>query len=202
MWRKYFGAQATIIGADLDPRCKLYEEEGIHVETLDQSDPDMLEQLVNKYGDFDIIIDDGSHRCDHQMVSLLFLWPALNPGGVYLVEDTHTSYRSAYQGGVRARTSFVEFAKDRVDDINAFWSLDTESLQVNRFTKEMLAVSFFDSMVVFEKRITEAKEPVRLLVGTPSRELVNVVMQQYADTPDQIKALWGEEMWARLKRKA
>ena len=35
----------------------------------------------------DVIIDDGSHRPDHQQISLSALFPSLVSGGLYFIED-------------------------------------------------------------------------------------------------------------------
>jgi len=39
-------------------------------------------------GAFDIIIDDGSHRVEHQLASFDFLFPTMSDHGIYVVEDT------------------------------------------------------------------------------------------------------------------
>ncbi len=36
---------------------------------------------------FDIIVDDASHQPADVLVSMLWLWPHLKPGGIYVVED-------------------------------------------------------------------------------------------------------------------
>lgn len=55
----------------------------------DQSDRNFL----NSFSDieFDIIIDDGSHKMDHQQISFGFLFKFLKSGGIYVIEDLHTS---------------------------------------------------------------------------------------------------------------
>jgi hypothetical protein len=40
---------------------------------------------------FDLIVDDGSHMSSHQLISLVTLWPKVTRGGVYVVEDVHSS---------------------------------------------------------------------------------------------------------------
>ena len=40
---------------------------------------------------FDVIIDDGSHRPDHQQIALGFLFPHLRSGGLYFIEDLMTN---------------------------------------------------------------------------------------------------------------
>ena len=55
----------------------------------DQGDPDELAAVVRVSGEpgFDVIVDDGSHRPDHQQVSLDFLFHHVKPGGLYFIED-------------------------------------------------------------------------------------------------------------------
>ena len=55
--------------------------------------------MVDRYGPFDIIIDDGGHTMEQQIASIETLFPALNEGGVYLCEDTHTSYWESTAAG-------------------------------------------------------------------------------------------------------
>lgn len=44
-------------------------------------------------GKLDFIIDDGSHHPEHQMISFTYLFEhGLKPGGIYIIEDTETSY--------------------------------------------------------------------------------------------------------------
>ena len=43
---------------------------------------------------FDIIIDDGSHQPAHQKTSFNTLWPNLNDGGLYIIEDFHPFYNN------------------------------------------------------------------------------------------------------------
>lgn len=83
MWKSYFGSRAEIVGVDIDPRCKDYQEDRIFIEIADQA---QLPQL----GDFDIVIDDGSHRIADQEASFTALWPKTR--GVYLIEDIHGEY--------------------------------------------------------------------------------------------------------------
>lgn len=78
MWKAYFGPHAQIVGVDIDPRCKAYEEDQIFVEIADQS-------KLPKLGQFDIVIDDGSHKVSDQQASFHSIWPKTN--SVYLIED-------------------------------------------------------------------------------------------------------------------
>lgn len=43
-------------------------------------------------GNYDVIIDDGSHVKEHQMIAARTLMPYLAVGGVYIVEDVQLSH--------------------------------------------------------------------------------------------------------------
>ena len=58
----------------------------------DQSNRKDLESFVKttKEG-IDILVDDGGHSMEQQQVSLGFLFPYIKNGGIYVLEDLHTS---------------------------------------------------------------------------------------------------------------
>ena len=96
MWKRWFGPKAKIIGLDIDPQCKGYEEDQIEVRIGDQAKPP-----VRVDDDFDIIIDDGSHQHSDQLASFKALWPKIRSGGVYIIEDCHNGYPGITQGADR-----------------------------------------------------------------------------------------------------
>ena len=54
---------------------------------------EMLSSTSKGYGNYDIIIDDGSHVPQHMVYTLYSLFDtALNPGGIYIIEDIETNY--------------------------------------------------------------------------------------------------------------
>ena len=85
LWKQVF-PNAQIVGLDTNPACKEYEEDRISVVTGDQADTKMLVAL----GEFDVVIDDGSHNREHQSASFNALWGATRM--VYLIEDCHGVY--------------------------------------------------------------------------------------------------------------
>ena len=95
--------QASIIGCDiLAPLPEWPRSERINYVTLDQGNPQALEQLFDDHpGPFDLVIEDGSHEPTHQRNCLVATLPHVRPGGVYIVEDLHTShpdYRNMARG--------------------------------------------------------------------------------------------------------
>src|SRR6188474_973795 len=77
MWEEFF-PQATIHGIDIDPACRAFEKGRIRIHTGDQNDPTFLDQFVHEtQGEFDLIIDDGSHVPSHQISTFERLFPVL-----------------------------------------------------------------------------------------------------------------------------
>lgn len=59
--------------------------------------PNYINDAAYVEHDFDIIIDDGSHLNADIIAAFKNLWPLLNPGGLYCIEDTHSSYDRYYE---------------------------------------------------------------------------------------------------------
>lgn len=86
MWREYF-PNAHLYGFDVDdfsrveiPNCRILQG--------DMSSPDDLDRLIEAIGrPIDIIIDDASHVSHHQQIAFGKLFPAVVPGGMYIIED-------------------------------------------------------------------------------------------------------------------
>jgi hypothetical protein len=88
MWRRYF-PEANIFGFDIDDfsevkldRCRIFRG--------DMSNRDDLISVAKTIGEpLDIIIDDGSHASHHQQITLGALFPFVQTGGLYIIEDMH-----------------------------------------------------------------------------------------------------------------
>ena len=103
MWKCFFDS-AEVYGIDIREK-PWVEKLGIHTYIADQSDREDLQTFIEASGgEFDVIIDDGGHFMDHQQVSLGFLFQHLNEGGLYIVEDVHTSIPAYYDGFGRDST--------------------------------------------------------------------------------------------------
>jgi len=89
-FRETFKNAKCIIGIDINPNCKIYEDinNDIYVEIGNGTDENTINQINDKYGKFDIIIDDGSHTNRDVIKSFELLFPLLNDGGLYIIEDT------------------------------------------------------------------------------------------------------------------
>ncbi len=149
MWKRYFGPHSRIVGIDINPLAKAYEEDQIEVRIGDQSDEKFLQTVIDEFGAPDIVLDDGSHVMIHVIASFQFLYPRTAKNGVYMVEDLHTAYWEDYGGGLRLSSTFMELSKNLIDELNADHTHG--ALPPTEFTKSTLSMHFYDSVAVFER---------------------------------------------------
>lgn len=175
MWKHYFGPGARIVGVDINPDCAALAEEQVEIRIGDQGERPFLRSLRDDLGEVDIVIDDGAHMLRHQAATFEEMYPAVAEDGIYLVEDLHTGYWPEYGGGVGRKTlfgnrrrpgSFVEYAKDLIDRLNAWHSREPGRLAVDEFTRSTRSLHFYDSVLVMEKG--RVAPPESRKTGTPS----------------------------------
>jgi hypothetical protein len=151
MWREYFGEGVKIVGVDVEPRCKQFEDDATTIVIGDQADPAFLAEIRSRFPRIDIIIDDGGHTMRQQITTLGELFPHLQPRGIYICEDVHTAYLPDWGGGLRRPGTFIEYSKALIDALHAWYFVPKgEALDVH--TTGTFGLSFYDSMVVIEKR--------------------------------------------------
>ena len=112
-WEEYFpNAQFHFI--DICLTLATYHSSRSKYHLADQKNTKDLQEFINEVGgDFDIIIDDGDHGNLAQLTSFNALFPCLNKGGIYVIEDIHWSTKSP------SPPSTFDFLKSLIDDINA-----------------------------------------------------------------------------------
>jgi hypothetical protein len=164
LWKRFLGPFAQIVGIDIDPTCKVVEENQIAVRIGDQSDPAFLAKIIDEFGVPDVVLDDGSHMMSHISASFKLLYPKMSKNGVYMVEDLHTAYWSEYEGGLHRASSFIEQSKALIDELNADHS--RSAVPISEFSKTTMSMHFYDSVVVFERgRHIKKHAP---MIGFPS----------------------------------
>jgi len=170
MWKKWFGTDATIVGIDIDPNAFKLEHQTpgcIQVEG-NQGDPLFWDEFLKEYPEIDVFLDDGSHRVDHQILTLQKVWPHIKNGGVYMCEDTHTNYWPEYGGGLKLPNTFLNYAKMISDTMNKeyYRGLDQhpDNMMFADHYANLVGMHFYDSVVVMDKNI---KQPITNLLSTP-----------------------------------
>jgi hypothetical protein len=90
LWKNYF-KNVNLFVIDILPI--EINDKNVKVFQIDQSkENELINFAKNVNAKFDIIIDDGSHVPEHQLLTLKNLWNNLKDGGVYIIEDIETSY--------------------------------------------------------------------------------------------------------------
>lgn len=137
VWNDYFGTgNVHYIGIDINPNCSQFEDRSRNVRVFigRQSNATFLREICSAHGPFDLIVDNGSHRSEHIMISLYSLWDCLTNHAVYAIEDLHKYVQEkpawyyggtdfyGHLGGILRNTSgyMSSFNKMNHDDIDAF----------------------------------------------------------------------------------
>ncbi|UXN06016.1 class I SAM-dependent methyltransferase [Bartonella sp. HY761] len=126
IWAKYFKNAHIIIGCDIDRQCAnlKFDDGRINVLIGDINQPTTKERISSSCPEFNIIIDDGSHKSSDIIATFCNYFPDLKDGGLFIIEDLHCSYWKDYQGGLFASQSAIQFFKLLVDIVNfEHWGL-------------------------------------------------------------------------------
>ncbi|HEU5085681.1 MAG TPA: class I SAM-dependent methyltransferase [Acidimicrobiales bacterium] len=154
-WRAWLGPDVRLVGADIDPACAAHTDEGATILIGDQGDRGFLDELA-ALGPFDVVIDDGGHLASQQTATFEGLWPAVKPGGVYVCEDTATSYLPAFRDG----PTFMELVKAKVDEMHAWFGGEPTD-----FTRTAASIHVYGSLVAIEKDEVDEPEFLGQLYG-------------------------------------
>lgn len=149
MWREYF-SKAKIFGIDLYP--KIFTIKGVNMITgVSQDDGTRLNEVLNIIEIPDVIIDDGSHINALTLQTFRLLFPKLKSGGIYAVEDVHTSYWEKFYGGGWHDKTVMNFFKTQADKINQEHWRDTKKLD-DEPNYEISSIHFFKEIIFIIKK--------------------------------------------------
>jgi hypothetical protein len=174
MWRRYLHPDSTIVGIDVNPYCKQFDDPGnnLHVRIGSQEDTRFLRTITDEFGAFDVILDDGSHMASHMIDTFRYLFPnTLCDGGVYVVEDIHSNFWTEYRDSAR---SFVDFTKWLIDAMHAHYHVTRNELdfrvgdphrqpelRVPAATPMLGGLEFYDSIAIVHRARRELPRSIR-----------------------------------------
>ncbi len=148
----HFYHKSKIYGLDINE--KSFLDNG-KIKTIQgsQSDENLLKKVGIENGPFDIIIDDGSHYVDHQIISFKNLWKHLNDDGYYIIEDLSGSYLSRLRGSpeLEKNKNLISFFSDLNHMVNAErllkkWLDKSENyININK-------IFYFESAILIHKK--------------------------------------------------
>ncbi len=153
LWESYF-LNSNIIGLDINEDCSKYSGGRKTIYIGSQTDESILNQITKNHSPLSIIIDDGSHNWDHQIITFKIAFQLLKPGGLYFIEDLHTSYANNWAGGTM---TCVNFLKTLVDDvmINGKSFMGTKEIgnqPMSYLERNIEYIHFYKSICVIKKR--------------------------------------------------
>ena len=120
LWERFF-PNAQIYGIDISLNTKHNNrtpvelckgKDRITLVEMDGTSPSESKKFIEKFGgDYDIIIDDGSHHPLHQVLSLLIYLPYLKDTGTFVVEDIVANHPSQITKLIRMEERYNLFKK-------------------------------------------------------------------------------------------
>lgn len=143
MWRDFFGEHARIIGVDFNPDAKNLEQDGFEIFIGNQADPKFWANFKEDVGLIDVVLDDGGHTYEQQIITTECLLDSIRDDGLLVVEDTHTSYMNGF--GFKSN-SFINHTKNLIDLVNNRFSL----LNQRDAEYRIWSIEFFESFVAFK----------------------------------------------------
>ena len=151
MWKAYF-PKSQIYGIDCYDKRAL-EEPRIRVFQGRQEDPDFFRRVATAIGRLDIVIDDGSHANAHVITAFETLFLLLADDGIYVVEDTQTSYWPGFGGRsdeVNDPQTTMGYFKRLVDGLNHAELLQP-GYQPSYFDQHITAIHFYHNLIFILK---------------------------------------------------
>ncbi len=196
MWRDFF-PNAEIHGLDRNDFSSVVLERCV-IHRGDSSSADDLAR-VTAYGPFDCVIDDGSHASAHQQIALGKLFPHVNPGGYYFIEDLHWQPMDLETSGLHTtRTMLANFINGRAistsvlsSEENLYLNTWIESVWLFDSCSDMDVVAARDALAVIKKRGDCAVRPgfIRSASSEPSDRVRKVVGDVFSRIPRAIASI-------------
>ena len=143
MWRDFLGKNARIIGVDLNSEAIKWREHGFEIFIGDQSNSQFWVDFFKEIGDIHVLLDDGGHRNDQQIITVRSALPHVLDGGLIIIEDTQTSFMKFESF---RKYSFISFLENKIKSINA----RSDELDIKRdvFSNSVHSIEFFTGICV------------------------------------------------------
>jgi len=148
MWAEYF-PKARVVGMDYYDKSALPMPGNVIICQGDQSSEEQLLQVCRQHGPFAVILDDGSHQVQHQLKSFEVLFPLLPDGGIYIIEDTESSYWPSHGGSknIGYPHSTINSFMRKVHEMQ----YRSNGLPKTAFTDIIESVQFFNNIIIVKK---------------------------------------------------
>lgn len=181
MWKKYFRF-GSIYSIDIYDKTTI-EENRIKIFQGNQKDKDFLNKVTEMTGDLDIIIDDACHINKYVIESFQVLFPKLKDGGVYVVEDTQTSYWKSFGGdseNLNNPDTTMNFFKSLADSLNNKEFIKPY-YQQTYYDKNIVSIHFYHNLIFIFKG--NNSEPSNIIINNENNTIAPYENYNKIDSP-------------------
>jgi len=141
----FYFKNSRIFGADINPDMFIYSSKRIKSFYVNSSSLESIkENIIKKNIHFKIIIEDASHMLKDQIISLFYLFPLIESGGIFIIEE-------------------LDFPESRVD-----MRLDQEFPDLKTILKDIINKRDFNSIYINDyskKYFLSNYESIEILKG-------------------------------------
>jgi hypothetical protein len=155
MWKKYF-PRGQVYSVDIYDKAPL-QEDRIRIFKGSQTDPVLWEKIFHEVPEFNLIIDDGSHINSDVIKTFRLLFPRLACGGIYVVEDTQSSYWPEFGGdsdNLENPNTAMYFFKKLADGLNYAELSDTRD-SITDYDRQIVSIHFYHNIVFIYKGVND-----------------------------------------------
>lgn len=152
---KQYLPNAKIIGVDEFDKSFLNQDR-IKTYISDQANEEALYNIIKLEGIPNIVIDDCSHQCPLTIKSFEIIFPLLQEGAIYIIEDIEGSWYELYDyGGCKdvnnhSHPSTMNYFKSLLNDINAQY---IERYEIKNGLCNMIeSIQFFKNFISIVKK--------------------------------------------------
>lgn len=202
IWPRYFPNGTVFVGCDIDPACAQlrYEDPRVHLVVGDANLEATRAQVLAINGEYDIVLDDGSHTSIDIVRSFANFFPRLSDDGVFIGEDLHCSYWMQFGGGLHHPHSAITFFKHMADVVNhEHWGIPAARAELmagfsaaygvdlsDELLSKVHSVTFANSLCFVRKRpAAQNMLGRRILAGGSSVVVASQTLGSSVLTPDQ-----------------
>jgi hypothetical protein len=148
MWADYFPL-GNIYGLDIYDKSGVQVQHNVKIFQGSQIDPACLNSILDQIGELHIVVDDGSHHNGHQVFSFEHLFPKLQPNGIYIIEDTETSYWPDYAGSAdwEDKNTCINYFLDKVHRMH----YRTNGFAAGPFEETIESIQFYNNIIIIRK---------------------------------------------------
>jgi regulator of replication initiation timing len=169
MWESYL-PNAQIIGIENLPNVVQEPSKRSEILIGDAANEQFLSDTLHRFsgGKVDIVIDDASHILDQQVRTFETLFPFVEDGGLYFVEDVSGS---RFKDGNRGLLPFLDFLDyswnlaqettffsddntstyHHISDVRSLSRAEKDQIRVSFWNRHLGSVHYFHDLCVFEK---------------------------------------------------